>query len=85
MWSEVLGLDDIGVDDRFLELGGDSLQAARIAARVAASFKLAIPVGALLEAGTVAQMANVVAAAIDAGGASPPERSERIPRRAPAR
>ena len=66
MWAEVLGLDEFGLDDDFFELGGDSLHAARIAARVTAAWKLAIPVGALLEAATVAQMAKVVVAALAA-------------------
>jgi amino acid adenylation domain-containing protein len=34
IWSEVLGVGPIGVDDRFLDLGGDSLHAARIVARI---------------------------------------------------
>jgi len=84
MWADVLGLDQVGIDERFLELGGDSLQAARIAARVAAEWKIACPAAALLEAGTVAQMAEVVAAAQQGGSAGSEDASRRIPRRAPS-
>jgi acyl carrier protein len=84
MWADVLGLDEVGIDERFLELGGDSLQAARIAGRVAAAWKIACPAAALLEAGTVAQMAGLVAAAQQGASAgNNQDASRRIPRRAP--
>ena len=79
IWSEVLGLDDIGIDEPLLALGGDSVHAARIAARAAVAFGLDLPVGVAVEAGTVAQMAKAIAMARAAGGTSPPERSERVP------
>jgi acyl carrier protein len=62
MWASVLGLDRVGLDDDFFELGGDSLQAARIAARATAEWKLSIPARTLLEAPTVASMAKTVVA-----------------------
>jgi len=48
------------VDDLYLHLGGDSLQATLIAARVVEQFGLGAPIPALLEASTVAQMAAFV-------------------------
>jgi hypothetical protein len=60
VWAEVLGLDRVGIHDAFLELGGDSLLASRIIARVVDAFALDVPVRALLEAPTVAAMALVV-------------------------
>ena len=39
IWAEVLGLDAIGVHDEFLDLGGDSLSASRIIARVTDQFE----------------------------------------------
>jgi len=78
IWADVLGLEQVGIEDRFPDLGGDSLQAARIAGRVAARFKLGIPERALFESGTVARMAQAIAAALgrSAGGdaAEPPDR-----------
>jgi acyl carrier protein len=58
IWCAVLGLDAIGVDDDFLELGGHSLQAAQIVARVLDQFQVALPLVALFEAATVARMAD---------------------------
>jgi len=68
MWASVLGLDRVGLDDDFFELGGDSLQAARIAARATAAWKLSIPARALLEAPTVSAMAKTVASALVRSG-----------------
>jgi acyl carrier protein len=68
MWASVLGLDRVGLDDDFFELGGDSLQAARIAARATAEWKLSIPARTLLEAPTVASMAKTVVAALARSG-----------------
>ena len=38
IWVEVLGVDRVGILDNFLELGGNSLQASRIAVRVIRAF-----------------------------------------------
>ncbi len=64
LWADVLGLDGVGVDDPFLALGGDSLKAMRLAARVRDAFEVAIDLPVLLSKGTVAQMALAVAAAL---------------------
>jgi acyl-coenzyme A synthetase/AMP-(fatty) acid ligase/acyl carrier protein len=60
IWKEILGLDSIGVEDRFLELGGDSLQASQIISRVLARFQLRLSVQVLFDAPTVAQMAAAI-------------------------
>jgi amino acid adenylation domain-containing protein len=83
IWASILGVDEVGLDDDFFDLGGDSLHAARIAARVAAEWKLAIPVGALLRAATVEQMASLVAAALDGGSAPGQDDPPPISRHAP--
>ena len=43
IYCEVLQLDEIGVDDNFLELGGDSLGAVRIFARIRESLRVEFP------------------------------------------
>ncbi|MDH3283988.1 MAG: amino acid adenylation domain-containing protein, partial [Acidobacteriota bacterium] len=40
IWADVLGLDEIGVHDGFIQLGGSSLLAAQVAARVQEIFQL---------------------------------------------
>ena len=61
IWAEVLGLDAIGVHDEFLDLGGDSLSASRIIARVTDRFEGTRFDLLLWEASTVARMAAVLA------------------------
>jgi amino acid adenylation domain-containing protein len=70
IWKEILGVEHLGIDDDFLNLGGDSLKAAQIAARVAQRFKCDVPASAPLLLETVARMAEVVAAATGAHGGS---------------
>ena len=57
IWAEVLGLDRVGVHDPFLELGGDSLLATRVVARVRDALDVEMPVRVLLESPTIAAMA----------------------------
>ncbi len=60
IWAEVLGLDQVGIHDNFLDLGGHSLLAAQILSRVISRFGVELPAQSLFEAPTVAEMAVVV-------------------------
>ena len=61
LWSEVLGVATIGVNDRFLELGGNSLQAMQIIARVLDDTGTTLSMkDVLLEASTVAEMSAII-------------------------
>jgi len=60
IWAEVLELEQVGVHDHFLELGGDSLVATRILSRVVKTFRVELSIQALLDAPTVAQMAELI-------------------------
>ena len=60
IWSEVLGLDHVGVDDRFLEFGGNSLLATQIISRIINRFQVELPLRSLFEAPTVASMAVAI-------------------------
>ncbi|HEX8275796.1 MAG TPA: amino acid adenylation domain-containing protein [Longimicrobiaceae bacterium] len=63
IWAEVLGVDSPGAADDFLELGGHSLLAMRVVARVRDSLGAELPLGAVLEARTLAALAERVDAA----------------------
>jgi len=64
IWAGALDLEVVGVCDRFLDLGGTSLSATRIIAGVQAAFGVDIPLRSLLDAPTVADMAQVVIRAL---------------------
>ncbi|WP_345154115.1 phosphopantetheine-binding protein, partial [Micromonospora maritima] len=60
LWSEVLGVDEIGLDDDFFELGGNSLVAVQLIAQVRKVAGVKLPMRTLFDASTVRDMvANV--------------------------
>ena len=58
IWSAVLGIDQIGRNDDLTGLGGDSLIAIQLTARLKAAFQVNLSVRMLLEDGTVAAVAR---------------------------
>ncbi|WP_419196911.1 amino acid adenylation domain-containing protein, partial [Mycobacterium gordonae] len=57
IYARVLGVQRVGVDDSFFDLGGDSLSAMRLIAAVNTSFHGGLSVRAVFESPTVAQLA----------------------------
>jgi amino acid adenylation domain-containing protein len=60
IWQKVLGLDSIGVDDNFFEIGGHSLLAVRLFAQIEKSFGRNLPLATLFQAPTVRQLARLL-------------------------
>lgn len=60
IWASVLGLERVGTDDNFFGLGGDSLLATRIMARVRENFGVVIPLNGLFEAPNIAGQARLI-------------------------
>ncbi len=60
IWSEVLRLEKVSVDDDFFELGGSSLLAVRLFQQIEQNFKTTLPLSSLLQAPTIAQFANLL-------------------------
>jgi amino acid adenylation domain-containing protein len=56
IWADALGLDRVGIHDDFLELGGDSLIATQIVARIWETLATEIPFEILFERPTVAAL-----------------------------
>jgi amino acid adenylation domain-containing protein len=60
IWAEVLGLEQVGIHDNFLELGGNSLLATRMVSRIDGTFGVDISLSALFEKSTVAELATII-------------------------
>ncbi|MBF6354171.1 amino acid adenylation domain-containing protein [Nocardia higoensis] len=68
VFGDVLDIDRaVGADDDFFELGGNSLIATRVAARVGAALDTTVPVQMIFEAPTVARLAARVESHADVG------------------
>ncbi|MGW4355670.1 amino acid adenylation domain-containing protein [Nocardia sp. NPDC004582] len=76
-YAEVLGLDRVGARDDFFALGGDSLIATRVAARLAAHLDRTVPVRLLFEAPVVAELADRLTAGESGAATTAPTRAER--------
>ena len=61
IWKRMLWLDEVGVHDNFIELGGNSLSATRCINRIRETFGVDVPVDAFfLEPGDIATMARLI-------------------------
>ncbi|KAA8879752.1 amino acid adenylation domain-containing protein, partial [Nocardia colli] len=81
-FAAVLGAERVGLDDDFFELGGNSLVATQVAARLGEALDTQVPVRALFEASSVAALAARVESAAGQGGRAPlvpQERSGLVP------
>jgi len=56
IWQEVLGCERVGIDERFLDLGGDSLLAMHVVARLRAALKMQLTLVHFFEVPTIADM-----------------------------
>lgn len=70
VWEDALGLAAVGIHDSFAQLGGHSLLAIRVVAELSKRFSIELPLRALLDAPTVAELARYVDALAWASGGS---------------
>jgi acyl carrier protein len=63
IWEQVLGMEPIGIFDNFLDLGGNSLLAMRIIARLQELLRIETPLRKLFDLPTVAELAAFISEA----------------------
>ena len=56
IWSDVLGLEKVGIHDNFFALGGHSLSAMQVIARLRETFKVELPISCLFDYPTVVEL-----------------------------
>lgn len=61
IWSEILGVEQVGIHDRFFELGGHSLLATQVISRLRQTLEVELPLRQFFNAPTVADLAVMVA------------------------
>jgi thioesterase domain-containing protein/acyl carrier protein len=60
IWQDALGMSEVGINESFAQLGGHSLLAVRIVAELRKAFQIDLPVKALFDAPTVAELSRYV-------------------------
>jgi len=60
IWQEVLGIDSVGLDDNYFDLGGDSALMVQFFVQMEKVFKIKVPLPMLFEAPTVREFAGVL-------------------------
>lgn len=60
IWTEVLGLQKVGVHDNFFERGGHSLRATQVISRVREFFQVELPVRSIFDGPTIAELAEAI-------------------------
>ncbi len=63
IWSKLFGFTELGIKDNFFEIGGDSLLAITLIAKIHKKLHVKIPLSKLFEGPTIEQVANFIAVA----------------------
>jgi amino acid adenylation domain-containing protein len=65
IWQELMKLDRVGIQENFFDLGGYSLMAVRIQARIEQDLGVRLPLTSFFHSATIAQLAELVELKVD--------------------
>src|SRR5215831_6732327 len=71
IWQQLLGIDSVGLDQNYFDLGGDSILAVQLFAQIEQVFKVKLPVATLFDAPTIKELAQVLRRESPSSGWSP--------------
>jgi len=63
LWEEILGIEKIGIDSHFFELGGNSLNVMSLISKIHKEFDIRIPLGDIFNNPTIKQQAGIIKSA----------------------
>jgi acyl carrier protein len=64
VWKEVLQLKSVGIHENFIALGGHSLAAIRVTARINSELQMNVPLNKVFTLPTIAEYAHFIELAI---------------------
>jgi phthiocerol/phenolphthiocerol synthesis type-I polyketide synthase E len=71
IWQHLLGVESVGFDQNYFDLGGDSVLAVHLFAEIEKVFKVKLPLATLFEAPTVRELAGILHSEAPSTGWSP--------------
>lgn len=60
IWSEILGVDSVGIHDSFFYLGGDTLKVARVISRLRSMFQVEVSFDTFFKCPTIAEISPLI-------------------------
>jgi FkbH-like protein len=60
IWQNILGIEKVGIQDNFFEIGGTSLKGVRLIAQLRREFNISIPFVKLFESPTISSLARML-------------------------